>query len=463
MTRSSTSTTSRANRFGALALAAALAWPAAAGAQEPGPSPTPAPAKAKPRVRRKPVTPWLLSATLDVYAGGSYQTFKESTPFNPGNNVYRLSKQQGFLQLRSNDLYRYGPVTFEVRPRGAYYGRTEPETIPQEASKKSYSEIYSNESFVQIDFSKSARLVVGRNNFQWGPAELLSPSNFLFPDLIVKPEPYYEVKGLTIARFNYTAGPWTWVTIAELQPLKDYSYELDPNYQEFSQQRLLTKIEATFNGDADAVGLTLGSRVRDEKTMPLAGLYATYTPNDAWQVYTDTLLGQGSDTPEVTDQGVSFARATDGNLYVFSLAGVRYTFVDGTEVRLELIHNQFGFSKTEQSKLLDTMKTGGIAQLAALGVAHSQRSPLYGQNYVYGAVRWLGPARFLGIFQSPIVALRGLYSVDDGSSSVFSTFEGGLTDNMTFYAFAGATGGAEDTDLRRLTDGSGGIALKYSF
>ena len=63
----------------------------------------------------------------------------------------------------------------------------------------------------------SLQFTYGLQNYQWGPAELLSPSNRLFHEVGVFRDPLYYVRGRISLRLNVSVGKeWSLVALAEL-------------------------------------------------------------------------------------------------------------------------------------------------------------------------------------------------------------------------------------------------------
>lgn len=418
-------------------------------------------------VPQSEIGPWESTFNFDSILGASGQSFRQTSPFNPDNQVFQLSRSQGTIFLRPGFKISKNRYAFVVRPRLTAVTREAPvSNLPNSPvdSKASYIDLYTNEVFAKYDQGEYFQIALGRQNYQWGPAEILSPTNFMLNELTSRAEPYYEVRGVNMARVNLSfGGAWSWVTLAELPPLGDSSYGLSQHPVDGNEKRWLTKLDYNCNGGANFLGLEVGSRTRD-RAMSLIGTYGAWAPTDAWQFYADAITGKGSDVPYPDATGVpSTAEIESSKIYTLGVIGLRYTFAGGTEWRIEQIRNDYGFTSAQQRDYLNALKRGGLSQYLALQGVHSGRTMFYGTSYSYAAVRWAGTSKYWRYFHQPSLAIRALLSNTDGSAFTSATFETGLSDQIAIATYAGVATGADDSELTRVNSGVWGISLKHSY
>ncbi len=396
---------------------------------------------------------WETAIKLDTFAGAASQDIQESI-FNPGNRVYYLSSDIGFLEVRPEgrlDLFD-STLRFVLRPRARGVAQTQPELSPPGGEQLYYWDLYMNEAFVSIRPTDSAEVIVGRQNYQWGPAELLNPSNMLFPELLTRTEPFYEVRGRTMARVNIGLGmEWSWVTMVELNPLRDENFENDASVKDTSLNRIQTKLEYAWDNASKIVGMTVGKVDVTDETLVTGGGYGSYAINDAFQIYTDFVLQKDHLAAGVGTEAIAY----------YGIAGVRYTTASGAEFRLEEVRNGFGKSREELDEVRAYL-TDPSTRFEALSTLGFSRAALPGRDYIYAAFRHSSQATIANLFRQPMLSIRSLVSLNDGSSFSSMAFETGLSDWLTLYLFGGIAAGNDDSELRQALNRTVGVALRAS-
>jgi hypothetical protein len=401
---------------------------------------------------------------LDTIGGYESQTVLENSLYNPGNQFLELSSSYGFLELRPDiDLSLMKRLRFVVRPRIRGMMAEEPsvEPRPEPPPKTTTVDRYYHEAFVSVKPISSVEVSAGRQNFQWGPSEILNPSNLFFPDLLLGIQPYYEVRGRPMLRLNLSLGEnWSLITLGEVNALNDEHYETMQLSDDENQHRVQTKLEYNWNNSTGIFGLTLGRRETSEDVGSL-GIYSSINLNDAWQFYLEGRADQGSDLLVLSESGALSSREPEKEVYFIGLAGLRYTFSGGTEFRIEEIHNDLAFSARENRILQDAL-ANPTSQFAALPLAFQSQGGLPGRDFIYTALRWSSPGDIWPGLKQPIWGLRGLNNLEDGSSLWWTSFETGLTDSLSSSVYGGLAFGDDDTSLRRTIGGIWGGALKWS-
>ncbi len=396
---------------------------------------------------------WETTFKLDTFAGAAHQDIQASV-FNPGNRVYYLISDMAFFEARPEgrlDLFD-SDLRFVLRPRARGVAQDQRELTPPGDEQLYDWDLYMNESFFSARPTENAEIIIGRQNYQWGPAELLNPSNILFPEILTRTEPFYEVRGRTMARVNLGLGTeWSWVTMAELNPLEDENFENDASVKDTSLNRIQSKLEYAWDNAGKMVGLTVGKLDLADETLVTGGGYGSYAINDAFQIYTDFVLQKD---PQAADFG------TDAIAF-YGIAGVRYTSATGTEFRLEQVRNGFGKSRKELDDIRAYLNDPST-RLEALSTLGFSRAALPGRDYVYGAFRYSSQATVANVFRQPMLSIRSLVSLNDGSSFSSMAFEAGLSDWLTLYVFGGMAAGNADSELRQVVNHTIGMALRAS-
>jgi hypothetical protein len=144
---------------------------------------------------------------------------------------------------------------------------------------------------------------------------------------------------------------------------------------------------------------------------------------------------------------VQALRARD-DLRWLGLAGLRYTFVNGTDARLEYVHQDAGWSRA-QFNLAPAALSGGAARLAFEAYA-APGLEFVGRRLALVSVRLpdLGPA------DRAQVQARYLRSFTDRSGVAFVTASLDATEAMVLFASAAATHGEATSEFGRFVRAS---------
>lgn len=203
-------------------------------------------------------------------------------------------------------------------------------------------------------------LTVGKQNFQWGVAEMAGPSNWIFrsqknADTLLR-TPQSEVDTRDAMRFNFSWGQsFNVVLMAEYEP------EKQSLPRDFSGRRVFLKPEISWNAGADFFGVVIGGAER--KSEPFFGEYFLFNLTDSLSLFADFSHKKGSDAlrplalSKLSSSAVLLAqipalpfeqsRITSSKYTHEGVLGLKYNFANGAEVRLEAYYNSAGLSAEE--------------------------------------------------------------------------------------------------------------------
>jgi len=167
-------------------------------------------------------------------------------------------------------------------------------------------------------FMVNDRLFVsyGRENLQWGPGWLFSPSNPFFSDN-GRSNPKIEVPGMDFARLIYLPN-MTW-TVSLISNLDEGRQELAPG-EKFADKHAF---KLDYTGQETYAGLILSHEEQGETGL---GVYGGGTFNDATLFYTDMSISENDDT------SASYRSAI--------LIGGSYTLEAGPTITVEYGHQE---------------------------------------------------------------------------------------------------------------------------
>ncbi len=419
-------------RVRAAALAALIACcpPPAALAQVPDDSP--------PAVTARFNVDWLSAIRVS--------TANDSSPLNPGNARLRLPQLLTQTELRGNVRVEAGSrLRLVLRPRVAgtaewSWATAQPRRDAQDADAEF------TEAYLAWTLTDQVTLTYGLQNFQWGPAELAAPNNRVFHETGVFRDPLYYVPGRHLVRVNVSAGrQWSAVALAEVGASADQPFRAG---ERFARQAI-GKLEYTTADGASYGGVTVGAT---DGAPWWVGGYGSWALTEGLSVYADTSHTRGSRAwYPVARGGVppAFARSREGDGWqTFAVAGARYTFARGDDLRVEWMLQQAGWSRDDLRLAFDA---------ARFATSAADFAP-----YLQPGLEFLGRQFVLLSLRTPElpprkrteVQTRYLHSATDASRVLFVTARTEATDRLVVFATGTVTGGPPHGEFSRLVRAS---------
>lgn len=254
-------------------------------------------------------------ARLNVFGFVLRQDTDDAYVNQPGApGIARIQKE---FDLRPDFNLKWRQVELDLKPR-AQWATTRTRYADQLQRDVHGSRSFINEGSVRYRMGERLIVSYGRENLQWGPSALLSPSN-PFNASNGRNNPNLELPGLDYARAVYVASPeWTVSVIANtgrgrLDPINLY------------RKSYATKIDYTGEGYYHSL---LVSRAEGEGTR--VGGFAGWAVTDALSLHAEGSAGTRRESP-LSDR-------RDRQL----LAGATYTFNHGGALSLEYYHRNDG-------------------------------------------------------------------------------------------------------------------------
>jgi hypothetical protein len=302
------------------------------------------------------------------------------------------------------------------------------------------------ELFVNWQVGHALQFTYGLQNFQWGPAELISPSNRIFHEVGIFRDPIYYVRGKHLARANVSIGKeWSLVTLAELGD----NGEVDFNAGEPFRRQGQSKLEYAAPSGVGYVGVTAGAR---QHAPWWFGEYGSWSLTEGLSVYVDASHTRGSRAwyPVITEDVPRFSRRdADADAWrTLALLGLRYTFVNGVDVRGEYLHQDAGYSTGDLALAASAAAAATSADAFAPYLAPGLE--LLGRRLALLSVRVpdLPPSKHL------VVQGRYLQSFTDRSGVAFVTASLEAANALVLFASATAVHGGDTDELSRLVRGT---------
>jgi hypothetical protein len=381
------------------------------------------------------------------------------SPVNPGNQVALVPNTIFTGEARPDMRFGWKKLKLTLRPRMVTTDSVVP--VLGTTSSKQLATLRWSEAFMSFAATDKVTVTYGLQNFQWGPAESISPSNRVFRDTVQAKDVLYLVKGKNIARVNFTpAQNWSEVLLAEVA---NSGGPQDAARETFAHKALL-KSEVSWAGGANYVGQVTGWRERSGSWL---GEYITVDPLEGLSLYGDASHQRGSIAyyPEDSNGATLLTQShqSDQKVYTFAVGGARYAFVNGTDWRVEYIYQENGYNRSQVQSAWTSLASPIPQQRQYLEAnaefAYQNGLEFPGRQYLFSSLRF---ANFVNV-SNWTVYLRDLYSLQDKSNSVFLSSENAVGKRGTFFLSGTASAGAVDSELRGLVAYVGTIGYRHAW
>ncbi len=300
------------------------------------------------------------------------------------------------LQLRPDLWLRYGDATLTLRPRAEWSRNLSGEGRDE-------GEAYLNEGSLMLGLSDSLFVSYGRENLQWGPSQMLSPSN-PFIQNNGRSNARLEVPGLEYARAVIVPSlAWSLSLIANTgEGAADFTEPFERSYAaklDYTGQRYYLSLIASHRESEGSAG----------------GFYAGVSASEGLLLYTEGEY--------------------DAEDRFSVLGGGSYTFERGSNLIVEYYHNGQGCTREP---------------LAACLLPQPQVNPdraLLRDNYLLA--QYTEP----GLFDDKLdISLRWLRGIDDQSSRVTAYLNYDLNDNAEAFLWFSRNLGDAGSELHGALD-----------
>ena len=400
-------------------------------------------------------------SSLRILSYGSYQDVADSTQ-NPGNDFLRLPTLAGDMEIRPDFYLQFRRLELSVKPRGYIKWATRENGASEEESEWE-NDWYVNEWRLRFGVTNSLFLSYGRENLQWGPSYLFSPSNPFFEDN-GRMNTKMEVPGMDFATLVWAPSiRWSLSLIANMD-----EGHLDTMSREF---RKSYTVKIDYTGSEAYTGLILS---RNEKERDRIGVFGGWTATDALLLYADIGFSKGSDVlypveDDMSPFGVSML-AVDEDSSKWNgtvMVGASYTFLAGPTISMEYLYNEEGFSDKEAmsyNQLKRNARTAfyeygppGDLSRMTLGMTANPGMRFLRNNY---AVLQYGQN---DIRDTLNLSLSWIYNVDDKGGQLRSYLGYTVRDCLQIFSIGILNTGSADTEFKTFLDSYLMLGVEYTF
>jgi hypothetical protein len=383
---------------------------------------------------------------------------------NPGNNFLQMPRYLGDLELRPDLRFDLNPLELMAKPRMRLEYSALTGAGLREHESKWDDDWYVNEWLARLKVREDLFLSYGRENLQWGPSSLFSPSNPFFQDN-GRRNPYLEVPGMDFGRLVYIpASSWTLSLIANTDEGRNKVTGPAPFDKTYA-------LKVDYTGRENYGSMVLSHREDSDKNS--LGFFGGWTVSDAVLLYSEFALTQGSEAlyprKDRSPFGTSMQQLYeyDHNLKPVVLVGGSYTFETKGTLTIEYAYNGQGYSDAQADKYYalrrraaNAFSSGGrmsglvqrtLGQTAATGLRFLRR------NYA-----------LLQYTQSNIrndidLTLRWTQNLDDGSCQFTTLVTYSLGNHLELFSVGTLDGGNRNTEFGGLLNYQWMIGIKYTF
>lgn len=416
----------------------------------------------------KRVFPVLLLTLLPVSAFAEWQVYGnfygylsradvvDDSVLNPGNRGAALPDSVLVGELRPDLQYRTeSGLNFVLRSRHwAFYEDVRFQN-PPERERRVDGDSDLTDTYVVLPLRENLFATLGLQNYQWGPAEIASPSNVFFHFNNNQRSFYFVEKGRVLARVNYSPAPdWTLILIGEPTDNRTQNWVYD---REFKPQSAL-KIEKSFENPTNSFALVAGEM---EGRTTYVGEHFTWSPVEGWSLYGD-LRHQQKEThyrPVEALGGFYQLSDQDPDERWSTLAVLGLRFEARIDLRQEFILNEAGYDRADWDLVNQAVTTPSPYLVQNLSAFARPGLELRSRAYSYTSVRIpdLGPDDQTTLF------VRYLASLSQDSSALQLNYEHNLNDEMVLSGELTTFLGEETGEFKLLSRGQASFGFRYSF
>lgn len=371
----------------------------------------------------------------------------EDTEFRSTYEGYLYADQQKsvsaiyYLDQRAELKWLFNDAKIILRPRIVSYS----------APRKTDSDFNITDLFYERPLNDHAFTTVGLQVYQWGPAELLNPTNPFFHFNNQQRTLLYKEKGRALVRLNVNSDAENNFVLA-IEPVSNNERHWIAE-KKFKPQAAL-KYERQWANTRHFAGAVTG--VSNDADY-FIGEYGQYEFAEGATVYADIKQSMNKFFYEPYQQSPfqRFREAERNNRFsTLGIAGLRYE--NDIDARVEYIYNSAGYDRDQfkqalmASRELSPYLPENLNRLFASGLE------LTTKNYIYVSLRKTEPfdIKDLSVF------LRSLNSILDHSAVDQVEFDKSVTDWANIFGQASFFRGDTDTEFKLVNDWKASVGVR---
>ncbi|MCM2353348.1 MAG: hypothetical protein NDI63_06975 [Pseudobdellovibrio sp.] len=391
--------------------------------------------------------------SYEAYLFGEQRDYADSI-INIGNEVLNIPETSVFLDQRAEFKWLINDAKIIFRPRLVSYQQNYKTETTLKNESKNDTDLNLTDAFYEQYITDRIFTTVGLQVYQWGPAEILNPSNPFFHFNTDQRSLVYKEKGKALLRLNWNAkSDYNFVFMVEPVSNNEAHWIAEEKFK----PQFAGKFETAWTGTRNFLGLAFG--IPDNADF-FIGEYFQYEFTEGMSIYADAKHSVNNLFYEPQTDGV-FQRMLpsdqDGAMSTLAVAGFRYE--DNFDARLEYIYNSAGYDQKKFDCAL--LASSQLSPYLVDNIKRFQKSglELLSQNYVYFSLRKTDPFEIkdLSLF------FRSLTSLMDNSGVEQFEFDKSVLDWMNVFGQYSAFRGEQDSEFKLLDDWKATVGLKVIY
>ena len=391
---------------------------------------------------------------------GTYQKAVSSSQ-NPNNDFFQISRYSTELEIRPDLRLIFRRLDLSAKPRMNLEWMAWEDGV-REGDTDWDDDWFVNEWLTRVRVTENLFVSYGRENLQWGPCYLFSPSNPFFRDN-GRSNPKQEVPGMDFARIVWLPGmSWTISFIANI----------DEGRQEFRffEFDKIYAMKLDYSGQEAYASMILSHQESDRNRL---GAFGGWTATDALLIYGEGTISRGTNAlyPKKANNpfGASMVAVDDedSSLMGTILAGGSYTLEVGPTLTVEYAYNSPGYSD-DQAKAYYWLRQEAsdayyladpIQSLSKLTLSQTADPKLrfLRRNYI------MFQYNHNDIWDVLNLTFRWTQNIDDSSGQFISIVECFVGDHIQLFSIGSVNSGSKDTEFGTILDYQWMIGLEYTF
>jgi hypothetical protein len=399
------------------------------------------------------------SADLRILTYGIVQEPAKSSQ-NPDNNFLQIPHYTANLEIRPDFRLDLNFLELMAKPRAKLEFRIWEEGLLS-GDTQWKADSYVNEWLVRVKARENLFVSYGRENLQWGPSFLFSPSNPFFRDN-GRSNPYVEVQGMEFGRLVFIPHSlWTMSFIVNTDEGRNILLGPDPFEKTYA-------FKVDYTGREYYASLIF-SQKDYKKTL---GFFGGWTISDAVLLYGEGSLAQESNAlyaqKDMSPLGASMQKIhqDDPDIKPIILIGSSYTLETSGTFSLEYAHNAPGYN-SDEAEIYYALRRSGATAFNLGGMAGALGLMTLGQTINPGLRFLRKNYAMLQYSQSNIknkidLTLRWTQNLDDGSGQFLTLVSYSLGNHLELFSSGIVNAGAENTEFSSILNYQLMFGLKYT-
>lgn len=391
--------------------------------------------------------------SYEAYLFAEQRAYADSV-LNPGNEIFLTPETSALLDQRAELKWTINDAKIIFRPRILSYQQNYKTELTLKNASQEDTDLNLTDAFYEQYITGRIFTTIGLQVYQWGPAEILNPSNPFFHFNSNQRSLVYKEKGKALLRLNWnTKSDNSFVFIVEPVSNNETYWIAD---QKFKPQ-FAAKFDTAWTGTRNFLGLVMG--IPDNADF-FIGEYFQYELSEGFSVYADAKHSLNNFFYSPKTEG-AFIRMVenpdDGQISTLLVTGLRYE--DYFDARFEYIHNTLGYDQ----ETFDQGLIGGsqASPYVLENLKHFQASglDLLTKNYIYFSLRKADPFEIkdLSLF------FRSFTSMMDSSGVEQFEFDKAVLDWANIFGQYSAFRGDQDTEFKLLDEWKASLGVKVIY